>query len=317
MTSGLIELAAGDPSATLAPDEGGMLLSLRIAGHELLVSRREGAGPVPRYGSFLMAPWVAELSLGRLEFRGQHAQIPPNEGRHAIHGLVATGAWEVADVGPAAAKLVRRLERPWPFGGTVFQDIRLDARGITLEAEIQAEGSAMPAALGWHPWFDCPDPDLVRVGVDAASELELGEETLPTGAIRPVAGNTDLRGAPILGSREIDTVFVGAASPALLRLPGLDLRLQFDPAIDIVVVYTSPGAVCIEPWTAWPDAIRMAAAGHSSGIEMLEPGESLRRWTRWEWSTPKGMDNRPERWVPSSTRPLPSEWTKSPRRIPG
>jgi galactose mutarotase-like enzyme len=314
VTPALIELAAGDASATIAPDEGGLLLSLNVGGHELLVSRRENAGPVPWHGSFLMAPWVAELALGQLEFRGQHAQIPPNEGRHAIHGLVATGAWDVADVGHATAKLVRRLERPWPFGGTVFQDIRLDARGITLEAEIRAERSAMPAALGWHPWFACPDPDLVRVGVGAASELELGEETLPTGAIHSVAGDSDLRDAPILGGRQLDTVFLGATSPALLRLPELDLRLRFDPAIDIVVVFTSPGAVCIEPWSAWPDAIRMAAAGHPSGIQVLEPGESLRRWTRWEWS---GMDNGGERWVPSSMRPLPSEWTKSPRRIPG
>jgi aldose 1-epimerase len=132
VTSGLIELRAGDASATLAPDEGGMLLSLCVAGHELLVSRRDGAGPVPRYGSFLMAPWVAELSMGQLEFRGQHAQIPPNEGRHAIHGLVATGAWEVTDVAPTTAKLVRKLEPPWPFGGTVVQDFKLDADGITL-----------------------------------------------------------------------------------------------------------------------------------------------------------------------------------------
>ena len=314
MTSGLIELTAGDATATVAPEEGGLLLSLNVGGHELLVARREVAKPVPWYGSFLMAPWVAELSLGQLEFRGQHAQIPPNEGRHAIHGLVATGAWEVADVGPTAAKLVRRLERPWPFGGTVSQDIRLDAHGITLEAEIQAEGVAMPAALGWHPWFACPDPDIVRVGVDAAFELELGGETLPTGGIRPAAGDSDLRFAPILGKRQLDTVFLDATSPALLRLPELDLQLRFDPAIDIVVVFTSPGAVCIEPWSAWPDAIRMAAAGHPSGIQVLEPGESLRRWTRWEWS---GMDNGGERWVPSSMRPLPSEWTKSPRRIPG
>jgi aldose 1-epimerase len=312
--SSLLELAAGDATATLSPDEGGVLLSLRVDGHELLVPMRPGTGTVPTYGSFLMAPWVAELSLGQLEFRGQHAQIPPNQGRHAIHGLVATGAWKIDDVAPDSVRLARTLGPPWPFGGTVLQDIRLDAQGITLVAEIRAEDAAMPAALGWHPWFACPDPDIVRVGVNAASELGLGEETLPTGAIRPVAGDSDLRLAPILGKRQLDTVFLGATSPALLRLPELDLQLRFDPAIDIVVVFTSPGAVCIEPWSAWPDAIRMAAAGHSSGIQVLEPGESLRRWTRWEWS---GMDNGGERWVPSSMRPLPSEWTKSPRRIPG
>jgi galactose mutarotase-like enzyme len=149
----------------------------------------------------------------------------------------------------------------------------------------------MPAALGWHPWFAAPDPNLVRVGVAAAFELELDDELLPTGAVLEVSGDSDLRGAPVLGSRDIDTVFVGAASPALLQLPGLNLQLHFDPAIDIVVVYTSPGAVCIEPWSAWPDATRMAAAGHPSGIQVLEPGESLRRWTRWEWSASRPRED--------------------------
>ena len=284
MTSSRIVLAAGDATATLAPDAGGMLCSLRVAGHELLVPERAGAGPVPSYGSFLLAPWVAELSMGELAFRGRRANIPPNPGRHAVHGLVATGPWEVASATATEATLVRRLESPWPFGGAVVQHMKLDAEGITLGAEIRAEDQAMPAALGWHPWFACPDPDVVRVGVRADSELELDAELLPTGRIRPVAGESDLRGAPLLGRRRLDAVFLGAASPALLVLPGLELQISFDPAMEIVVVYTSPGAVCIEPWSAWPDAIRMAAAGHRTGLQVLEPGESLRRWTRWAWT---------------------------------
>ena len=291
MISSLLELAAGDATATVAPDEGGMLRSLRVDDHELLIPKREGAEPVPTFGSFLLAPWVGELFLGQLEFRGRRVQIPPNKGRHAVHGLVSTGAWQVVSATTSAARLIRELEPPWPFGGTVVQDIRLDAMGITLEAEIRAEDQAMPAALGWHPWFACPNPDLVRVGVDATSELELDDELLPTGRVRPVAGDADLRGAPVLGGRQLDTVFLGVRGPVTLVVPGLELQLHFDPAIDIVVVYTSPGAVCIEPWSAWPDAIRMSALGHGTGLQVLEPGESLRRWTRWEWSTPKGMDN--------------------------
>ena len=309
MISTAIELRAGDASAMIAPDEGGMLLSLRVGGHELLVQRRAGTEPVPMFGSFLMAPWVGELSFGQIDFGGQHAQIQPNKGRHAIHGLVATGPWEVADVGPSAAKLVRKLGLPWPFGGIVTQDINLDADGVTLEAEIRAEDQAMPAALGWHPWFACPDPDLVRICLHAESELELDDELLPTGAARPVASKSDLRGAPILGDRRLDTVFVGASSPALLRTPDVELQIHFDPAIENVVVYTSPGAVCIEPWSAWPDAFRMADAGYPSGVRILEPGESLKRWTRWEWSL--GMDNGAEPWVPSVAGSLPSHWTKS------
>ena len=289
MISTTIELRAGEAAATISPDEGGMVVSIRIRGQELLVQRRPGTEPVPTFGSFLMAPWVGELSKGEVDFRGRHVQIPPNKGRHAIHGLVATGAWGVVDVGPAAARLERRLPGPWPFGGLVTQDIRIDAEGITFEAEIRADEQAMPAALGWHPWFACPDPDVVRVGVEAMEELVLDDELLPTGARRQVAGESDLRDAPVLGGRRLDTVFVGAVSPALLRLPGLQVRLHFDPSIETIVVYTPPGAVCVEPWSAWPDAFRMASAGHASGAVVLEPGETLRRWTRWEWSL--GMDN--------------------------
>ncbi|MEO8272944.1 MAG: hypothetical protein ABI620_02605 [Chloroflexota bacterium] len=287
-----VHLAAGDASATVAPDEGGVLLSLKVAGHELLSARQPATGPVPRHGSFLMAPWVGELSLGQLRFRGRSAVVPANHGRHAIHGLVATGAWQVADVTPASTKLVRSLEPPWPFGGHVVQDVRLDAESITLVAEVRAGEVAMPAAVGWHPWFACPDPTRVRVRVDAAAELELDDELLPTGVVRPVTAETDLRKGPILGDRQIDAVFVGARSPATLELPDLTLDIHFDPAINNIVVYTSPGAVCIEPWSAWPDAFRMAAAGFPAGARELEPGESLRRWTRWAWTNGRGQQGR-------------------------
>lgn len=283
MTATRVDLAAGDATATLAPDEGGLVLSLRVAGLELLVQRRTGTAPVPTFGSYLLAPWVGELGEGRLEFRGRRYELPRNNGRHAVHGLVTDGPWEVLEAGPGAARLTRTLGEPWPFGGRVTQQVRLEPDGITFEATIQADDAAMPAALGWHPWFACPDSSVVRVGVEAAEMLELDDELLPTGVIRNVAGDSDLRAAPVLGNRALDNVYVGARSPALLSLPGLELRVHFDPAIDVVVVYTSPGAVCIEPWSAWPDAARMAAAGHAAGLRELEPGESLRRWMRWHW----------------------------------
>lgn len=279
-----IELSDGEATATLDPAHGGMLVSLRVAGRELLLARDHDSGPIPNFGCFLMAPWVAEMSEGRLEFRGRRFQLPPNHGRHAIHGLVARGPWEVEFVGARVARMRRKLSEPWPFGGEVVQDVSLDASGLTLVAEIQAGHRAMPVGVGWHPWFDCADPEVVRVGVDASLRLELDNELLPTGRSLPVEGDNDLRGAPILGPRSLDTVYVGATSPALLSVPGLDVQIHFDPTIAVVVVYTSPGAVCIEPWSSWTDAARMDGAGFPSGVEILEPSETLRRWTRWDWT---------------------------------
>jgi aldose 1-epimerase len=207
-----------------------------------------------------------------------------------MHGLVATIPWEVAAVDRSSARLVRELPEPWPFGGTAVQRIALDATGITLEAEIHSGDQALPVAFGWHPWFACPDPSVVRVRVQADAVLELDGELLPTGRIRPVEGDSDLRDAPFLGARQLDTVFVGAVSPAVVDLGDVELTLHFDPTIEVVVVYTSDGAVCVEPWSAWPDAFRMAAAGYASGTAILEPGECVRRWTRWEWSVRSRRD---------------------------
>jgi galactose mutarotase-like enzyme len=90
---------------------------------------------------------------------------------------------------------------------------------------------------------------------------------------------------PLLRDREIDVVYVGARSPATLsdRLNTLDV--EFDPLIDTVVVYTPLEAVCVEPWTSWPDAARLAVEGSRTGMVEIEPGQVFRRWTRWVWGS--------------------------------
>ena len=49
-----LELRAGDASAVIAPDEGGLLLSLRVGQRELLGQSRPGTEPVPTFGSDIL-----------------------------------------------------------------------------------------------------------------------------------------------------------------------------------------------------------------------------------------------------------------------
>jgi aldose 1-epimerase len=234
------------------------------------------------WGSFLMAPWVGHLSNGQLLFRDETYRLPPNWGRHAVHGLVASEPWELRSADDGEVCLERRLGPPWPFGGIVRQLIRLDESGITMRAEVEAERQPMPAALGWHPWFRRPDAGDLSVGV-AADRLLHHDGELPTGQIEPVRHETDLRMQPRLADRRIDAVYVDATSPAVLTTPAISLRMTFDPLISTIVVYSPAEAVCVEPWSSWPDAHRLAASGLSTGLVELEPGEKLSRWTRWEW----------------------------------
>jgi aldose 1-epimerase len=240
-------------------------------------------GPIPQHGSFLMAPWVAELHLGRLAFRGETHQLPANVGRHAVHGLVMNGAWVVESRSATRVALVRELVDPWPFGGHVRHEIRLDDRGVTQIAIVVAAARAMPVSIGWHPWFRCESPNRSRVRVEATGRLDLDDELIPTGRVLALSGDVDLREAPTFGERRIDVVYVGAASPVEYLQPGLRLSMAFDPAISVVVVYSTAGTICIEPWSVWPDAVRMAGLGFPSGVVELESGETLARWTRWTW----------------------------------
>ena len=260
-----------------------MLTSLRVGDHELLKQADGGSGTIPRFGSFILAPWVGELHKGLLRFSGRTYQLPTNVGRHAVHGLVFSDPWTLTSRSAASAILERKLDEPWPFGGLVRQQITLTEDAISLVIEVLATEAAMPASVGWHPWFSCTEPAATRVLVHAHQRLELDDELIPTGRYLHVSGISDLRTGPILGGRAIDNVYVDVVSPAEIDVPGLRLSVAFDAHTSIVVVYTSPGSVCVEPWSSWPDASRMSELGYRTGVTILERGETLRRETTWSW----------------------------------
>ena len=284
---GSLRLDAGRSSAVIDLEHGGRLASLRIDDRELLVGP-----PVPRDGSigwgcFLMAPWPGRLANARLQWRGRTIQLPRNHGRHAIHGLLYGVPWTVAAKTKTEARLSVELGSVgWPFGGRVRQRIALEPRRLVLEAEVDAD-RPMPAALGWHPWFDRRGADP-RVRVEADRVL-VTSDMIPTGQRIPVRGLTDLRTGPQLGRRRLDHVYTEAQSPAVISWPDLELRLEFEPPLTTVVVHTPQRGFCVEPQTAWPNDLgvpaRRAAAAHRAD---LEPGGSLAARLALVWSLPPG-----------------------------
>jgi galactose mutarotase-like enzyme len=139
----------------------------------------------------------------------------------------------------------------------------------------------MPVSAGFHPWFARGSGD-VAVRVVADRHL-VHNGPLPTGAVEAVSGDLDLRDGPLLGNRRIDAVYLDVSKPALLETSDVRLRIESDPATQITVVYTPPDAVCVERWSAWPDAHRFNDSGHPTGLAVLEPAQTFRCWTRWSW----------------------------------
>lgn len=281
----ILELAAGPDRAVVDSTAGGRLASLVAGGRERMIERPQAGSALPAisWGSFLMAPWVGRIANGRLDWEGRLADLPRNLAGDAIHGAVFDLPWRVDRVDGRAVELSCALEAGrWPYAGEVSQRIALAPGELRFDAAIRATDS-MPAGLGWHPWFQRATGD-VAVSVLADRYLQLDEALIPSGASLPVAGPTDLRSGPVLEDRRLDDVFIDAHGPAVVRWADLELAIDFEPPVCAVVVFSPPGAVCVEPMTAWPDAIRLAAGGLSdTGLVELEAGATMAASMTWRW----------------------------------
>jgi aldose 1-epimerase len=291
---GRIRLAAGAASVSIDVDAGGRLASLVIGGRERLLAGSGEDDRSIRWGSFLMAPWVGRMSDATLDWEGRRHRFRANEGPHSLHGLLFDRAWSVVDRDSTGARLEIDLGAAgWPFGGTVRQAVRLHPDRIELAAAIQAHAAAMPAAMGWHPWFVRAEREDVALCVVADEVLETRPDLIPTGRRLPVGDETDLRGGPVLGARRLDHAYVDVHSPAVVAWPDLVLTIAFAPPVQSVVVYTPQGSVCVEPQTSWPDAATLCGRGvRGTGLVRLEPGETLSASTTWAWSATAGGDSR-------------------------
>ena len=278
----MLALQAADARAGIAPDAGGRLASLVVGGRELLVGPAGLEDRPIGWGCYLMAPWPGRLADGRFTWQGRTMQLPRTHGRHAIHGLVWDRPWTVDDQSPTSATLACALPTEWPMGGVVRQSFDLAPDRLTLTASVTA-GDAMPAAVGWHPWFARRGRDVaVRVEADGVLETR---GMVPTGAVVPARGQLDLRRGPWLGRRRLDHAYPAAASPASIGWPDLRLTLSFTPSPAVVVVHTPARGVCVEPQTAAPNALALPEPdARAAGVRFLGAGETLTAELVIAWS---------------------------------
>jgi len=255
-------LESGPAEATVSPSDGGRIAQLTVFGTDLLVAREQRDDPMS-WGSYPMVPYAGRVRHGRFSFQGRWYDLPVTLGEHAIHGCGYIDEWSVLDIGREHIELQCPLD--WPFGGTAHQHIQLTPVALVCVLSILAGDRAMPATIGWHPWFRKPGGDRLRF----AQMYVRDDEGIPTGEL--VAPKP----------RPWDDCFVGAEQP-------LQLTAAADPAITVTissdcdhwVVYDEPEhATCVEPQSGPPDAFNLGRAA------VLAPGELLQRtmtigWTR-------------------------------------
>lgn len=256
-------LEAGGARLEVRPQDGGRMRSLVIDGMELLIT--EGYGPI-MWGCYPMAPWAGRIRDGRFTFRGRDVQLPLTMPPHAIHGTAFDRPWQVA--GPSS--LTVDLGPAWPFPGRLTQTFALADESLEVRLRLDAE-AAMPAVLGWHPWFrrrlmtaDSMPSEPAGLDLGPATMYVRDGDGIATGATAPPT------------PRPWDDCFTDVTAPPRLTWPG-HLSLEISSTCDHWVVYDQlEQAICVEPQTGPPDftTIRPSA---------VEAGDSLEATMTWRW----------------------------------
>ncbi len=283
----MITLQAGPDRVAVDPDDGARLVSWVAGGRERLVARSDATDADFGHGVFVMAPWAGRIAGGRLHWDGVDHLLPRRMQGNAIHGLVDESTWTVAASTTQEVRLVHRIHEPagpWT-DAVVTHHVALEPGRLRLRLALQAPGADVPVALGWHPCFQRPSSGEVSVTVPADHTLDVDDQVVPTGRLLPVAGDTDLRDGPALGDRRLDDTWIGVEGPLRVSWPDLDLTMQGSAGMTTAVVFTPPTHLCVEPQSAWPDPVRLAAAGHDTGVVRVAAGRSVSVTTTWTWVT--------------------------------
>lgn len=250
----LLTIAGGALSVDIAPHAGGRIAQIRCDGIEQLVGHGEhGSEAAIAWGCYPMVPWCGRIRHGRFAFAGQRHQVPVNLGGHAIHGLGFLMPWQVTARSEDQVEMELALpsDARWPFGGVAAQRIAIDGRGLALTLSVTAGDLAMPAALGWHPWFRKPERLEFEPEAMYPRDAE-GVAMSPPGDIAPGPW---------------DDCFVNRRD-VVLHGQGQRLTVSSD-CRDWVVYDGTPHATCVEPQTAPPDAFNLVPE------LALRPGQSL------------------------------------------
>lgn len=259
----LLTIAADGIELDVAAAAGGRIAQIRCDGvDQLLAWGAHGATAAIAWGCYPMVPWCGRIRDGRFAFGGERHQLPVNLGPHAIHGVGFLMPWQVTGQGECHVELELALPRDhrWPFGGVARQRFELGERQLRLGLAVTADGHAMPASIGWHPWF--LKPDRLEFTPDAMYPRDAeGIALLPPGPVRPGPW---------------DDCFVNRRD-VLLHRAGQRLRVS-SACSDWVVYDGTEAATCVEPQTAPPDAFNLQPDA------MLRPGETLAAHCvlRWE-----------------------------------
>jgi aldose 1-epimerase len=178
-----------------APNAAGDVTDVVIGFDDL-----EGWRTDPQYFGAVVGRYANRIRDGRFPLDGRMIDVTTNQGNNQLHGGAVgfdKAVWD-ADVIDAGSDVGVRLRHVSPSGdegypGTLTVDVTytLDSAGTVSMDFVASTDAPTVVNLTNHVYWNLAGRgDILdhRVRIDASTFLEIGEGTLPTGAVRSVEG---------------------------------------------------------------------------------------------------------------------------------
>jgi len=275
-----VTLAKGDMRLVLDPCAGGSVSRLQHRDLDILRPAPDRVGPAfdpLQYAAFPMVPFVGRIHNATFQKGNEtvrlHANHPPEP--HALHGHGWQDVWKVEDQAKDRATLsYHHNDDAWPWDYDAKQSFKLGADHLNVELSVTNRSeSAMPAGLGWHPYFPRKDATLIVPTTQVwCSHAETGANTP-----HAIKVTNDLSRARIVERLLLDTTYSISPQTIELSWPTHGVIMKSDPVFGHATIFVPPGEdfFCAEPISHAPNAINSQLAEDVTGLKWLESGETL------------------------------------------
>ena len=263
----------------LLPGLGGSVGRFSVDGFDMLRPTRIDAASPLDTACFPLVPFANRAAHARFDFDGETIRLRRNFGNHphALHGHGWQNAWRVETVQTDTALLsYGHAADDWPWNYRAEQTFRLKPDSLEIDRRLEnRSGRAMPASLGFHPFFHRTFGAILQTEVEG---VWLSDDTaLPT-TIAPPAHFVDLaQGADMSRAPFVDHGHFGWTGRASICWRDRPIALSLTASAELgflhVFVPSDENYFCAEPVSAMPDALNGAMP--TSGLRVLGSGESL------------------------------------------
>lgn len=267
----IVELRKGATICRLAPHLGGAILSLSLAGAEILRQTPAGSTEILDTACFPLVPFANRIAGGRFSFDGRQVTLPADAATppHAHHGHGWRRPWQVTDLSAASATIEYTHQADsWPWSYRARQRLSVIDAGLEIELEVtNLSDRMMPCGFGLHPYFQARASSYIVI--DAPECLRPDDRGIPSIAGAGLVGHQSLSA---LG--DWDALLLDESGRLLIGTKDWEIEMIANQSVGWQF-YLPPERpyFCVEPVSHIPNIL-----DRFEGQDVLQPGCS-RRWT--------------------------------------